>query len=140
MSILTSRGYDLQGGSGIDDIASGFQTGIGMQDLYRKNQIAKQEFGLRQNQLGAQKQFMEGGIGQDNALNNAFAAGSKFQTEVAKGLGLIDQRTGQIDKKRMAAAGQFAVAACGADYETQNKMIMQRINNIKDSGGDSSDT
>lgn len=142
MGILTSRGYNLQTpGSGMGDISQGYQLGMGMQDAYRKNTIADLEFDIRRKELGAQKAFTEGGgIGQEGAIKNAFAAGSKFQTEVARGLGLIDQRTGRIDSKRMAAAGQFAVTASSADYETQNKMIHQRINDIKNSGGDSSDT
>lgn len=142
MGILTSQGYNLQTpGSGVGDIARGYQTGVGMQDLYRKNQIAGLEFGLRKDELGAQKEFMEsGGIGQDDAINKAFAAGSKFQKEVATGMGWIDQRTGQIDQKKMDSAGRFAMSMQGASDDKRKILIERQIANITASDGDPVDT
>ena len=142
MGVLTSRGYNLQNtGSNVGDVARGYKTGIGMQDLYRKNQIAGMESDLRKGELGAQKEFMEGGgIGQDDAINKAFKAGSAFQKEVATGLGMVDQRTGQVDKKKLGELANFGVMMSNATPEEQNALIAQRANYLEANNRNPEDT
>jgi len=88
-----------------------------------------------------QQEFLEGGGLQDpNALQNAAKLGLDFQSQIAKGLGLQDDRTGQIDAARLTEAANFAFKAQGMPLEQQNIAINKRIEEVEARGGDATQT
>ena len=77
-----------------------------------------------------------GGLQDPQALQNAAKLGLDFQQQVAQGLGLQDQRTGQINQARLTEAADFAFRVQDLSIERQNIAINKRIEEVEARGGD----
>ena len=109
------------------------QGGLSLGEQFRAKKLQEQ-----------QDQFLQGVDGQGasspQALQNAAKLGLDFQNKFAKGLGLVDKQTGQINQKRLIAAADFAFNAQNLPIEQQNIAINNRIEEIESQGGDASQT
>lgn len=112
-------------------IQQGVQFGTGLRNQYDQRQLQQQQLGQQQ----AQNQFIQsGGLTQENALQESAKLGLDFQKQVAGAIGLIDQRTGAIDEKRMFDNTKFALSVENMGLEEQNQAITQRITDLQGQG------
>jgi len=95
----------------------------------------------RQQLQTEQDKFLQGGGLQDpQALQNASRLGLQFQQQVAQGLGLQDQRTGQINQARLVEAADFGFRIQDLPIERQNIEINKRIETLESQGRDATQT
>lgn len=122
MSLVTSRGYNLQSG------------GLGQMDLgaMMDKRNARQQRDIQQGLAGEQREWLSGGgLAGDNALEESARFGLDFQKKIANSLGMMDKRSGQIDAQGMDKISRFAQyqsqKSTGGDPDnlvTQNQEII----------------
>lgn len=89
----------------------------------------------------AKDQFLSsGGMQSPQAMEESAKLGLDFQRQVASGLGLIDERTQQVDQNRLNEAADFAFSIQNLPLEAQNKAIQDRINKLEAEGRDATQT
>lgn len=121
MGLVTANQFQLA-----PNIGGALQQGLSLGEQFRQRQLQ-----------GEQQKFLQGGGLQDpNALQNAAKLGLDFQAKVAKGLGLQDERTGEIKQRELVEAADFAFRIQDLPIEQQNIAISKRIEEVEARGGD----
>ncbi len=121
MGLVTASQFNLT-----PDVTGSLQRGLNLGEQFRQRQLQ-----------GKQEEFLEGGGLQDpNAVQNAAKFGLDFQQQVAKGLGLQDERTGQVNQARLTEAADFSFRIQDLPIEQQNIKINERIQKLESEGRD----
>lgn len=130
MPLVTSNQYQLTPNTS-GAIAQGYNLGQTIRSNFNAQQAQNRQLGQQQ----AQQQFLgSGGLEQPNALQEAGKLGLDFQNQVAKSLGLIDQRTGQVDEQRLFKAAKFALQTERLQGPRQDAFIQQQANQLEQEG------
>jgi len=125
MGLVTANQFQLT-----PDIGGSLSRGFNLGEQFRAQQLQQK-----------QQEFLAGGGLQDpQALQQSAKLGLDFQQQVATGLGLIDQRTGQIDQARLTEAADFAFRIQDLPIDQQNIAINERIEKVEARGGDATQT
>lgn len=112
-----------------NNLGQALQQGLNLGEQFRANQQRRTQEGLEQ------QFFAGGGLGQANALQKAGDVGLEFQREVAKNLGVLDKRTGQVDQVKLNDSADFAFSIQNLPIEQQNTAISKRIDDFIEKGG-----
>ena len=126
--IISANQFNL-----VPDPVGSASRGLNLGEQFRQQQIK-----LKQDQF-LQGVGGEGASGQ-NALQDSAKLGLDFQQKFAKGLGIIDERTGQIDQKKLVEVADFSFKVQNLPIEQQNIAINKRIEEIEGRGGDATQT
>ncbi len=125
MGLVTANQFQL-----VPQVGKSLSSGLQLGDQFRAQRLKN-----------AQEDFLaDGGLEDPEAMKNAAKLGLDFQAKVAKGLGLMDDRTGGIDKKRLVDAANFAFGVQDMPEEQQNIALNNRIQMLESEGRDASQT
>jgi len=113
-----------------NNLGQALQQGLNLGNQFRQGQEQKRLQGLQQ------QFFAGGGLGSTDALQQAGNISADFQKQVAGQLGLIDERTGQVNQARLVEAADFAFKIQNKSLEQQNIAINKRIEEVESRGGD----
>jgi hypothetical protein len=120
--------------------ANQFNLGFDAPGVIKSGVEIGEQFRLQELQK-KQTQFIEGGgLESPTAIQDAGRISIDFQKQVANELGLLDQRTGQIDQVRLNEAANFAFSIQNLPIERQNIAIDNRIRKLESEGRDAKQT
>lgn len=112
------------------DAPGALSRGISLGEQFRQQELQKK-----------QTQFIEGGgLESETAVQDAGRISLDFQKQVANELGLLDERTGQINQARLTEAADFSFRIQDLPIERQNIAINKRIEKLESEGRDATQT
>ncbi len=109
--------------------AGSFSRGLNLGNQFQQSMLKRK-----------QEDFLKGDLSQPDTIANAAKLGLDFQAKVASGLGLQDERTGQIKQKELTEAADFAFRIENLPEEQQNIAINKRVEILEGQRRDATNT